>query len=87
MSRRFSAGRQLAGGKPTISSADGKYTATFHGVMQLDTAAYNQSSPGPVATDLRRDGPALGSSSTTADAGHARNLKDGDLFRRASNTP
>lgn len=70
-------------GAPTFSSADGSYTATLHGVLQFDAAAYDQTSPGPTATDLRRSGPALGASASNADAAHARNLKDGDLFRRA----
>ena len=70
-------------GKPTLTSADGKFTATLHGVMQLDTAAYFQNAVGPTSTDFRRDGPALGASATNVDAAHARDLKDGDLFRRA----
>jgi phosphate-selective porin OprO/OprP len=73
----------LPNGAPTFSSADGQYTATLHGVLQFDAAAYNQGSAGPTSTDLRRDGPALGASASNTDAGHARNLKDGDLFRRA----
>jgi phosphate-selective porin OprO/OprP len=73
----------IANGAPTFSSSDGSFTETLHGVLQLDTAAYNQGSAGPTTTDLRRDGPALGASTSNADAGHARNLKDGDLFRRA----
>ena len=51
--------------------------------MQFDTAQYDQRSAGPIATDLRRDGPALGGSTSNVDAAHARDLKDGDLFRRA----
>lgn len=70
-------------GAPTFASADGAYTATLHGVLQLDMAAYDQKSPGPTATDFRRTGPALGASAGNADAAHARELKDGDLFRRA----
>ena len=73
----------FANGAPTFSSADGSYTATLHGVLQLDAAAYDQQAPGPTTTDLRRSGPALGASATNVDAAHARNLKDGDLFRRA----
>jgi len=73
----------IANGRPTIASADGKFTATLHGVMQLDTAAYAQSGAGPTSADFRRDGPALGASATNVDAAHARDLKDGDLFRRA----
>jgi phosphate-selective porin OprO/OprP len=73
----------VANGTPTFSSADGAYTATLHGLLQLDAAAYSQGSAGTTTTDLRRDGPALGASTTNTDAAHARNLKDGDLFRRA----
>jgi phosphate-selective porin OprO/OprP len=71
----------IANGRPTIASADGKFTATLHGVMQLDTADYLQGSPGPLATDFRRSGAALGTPSV--DAAHARDLKNGDVFRRA----
>ncbi|HEY1448645.1 MAG TPA: porin [Caulobacteraceae bacterium] len=73
----------LPNGRPTFSTADGKFTATLHGVMQVDAAQYDQSSAGNVLTDLRRSGPALGGSASNVDAAHARNLKDGDLFRRA----
>lgn len=73
----------ISKGAPTFASSDGAYTATLHGVLQFDAAAYNQQSPGPIATDLRRSGPALGASASNVDLGHARNLKDGDLFRRA----
>ncbi|HZZ88151.1 MAG TPA: porin, partial [Caulobacteraceae bacterium] len=71
------------GGRPTFASADGKFTASLRGQIQLDTAAYFQDSAGPLTTDFRRDGPALGSSSTNVDAAHARQLKDGTFWRRA----
>jgi phosphate-selective porin OprO/OprP len=73
----------IGNGKPTIATADGKFSATLHGIMQLDTADYNQRSPGPTTTDFRRDGPAIGASATNVDAAHARDLKNGDVFRRA----
>lgn len=73
----------VAGGRPTITSADGKFSATLHGVMQFDAAAYDQRSPGPITSDLRRSGPALGASTSNVDLTHARELKNGDLFRRA----
>ena len=73
----------LANGRPLISSADGKFTATVHAVMQLDAAQYDQKSAGAIASDLRRSGPALGASATNVDLTHARDLKDGDDFRRA----
>ncbi|HZZ87899.1 MAG TPA: porin [Caulobacteraceae bacterium] len=71
------------GGRPSFASADGKFTVSVRGQLQLDTAAYFQDAAGPITTDLRRDGPALGSSSTNVDAAHARHLKDGTLWRRA----
>ncbi|HEV7384528.1 MAG TPA: porin, partial [Phenylobacterium sp.] len=73
----------LAGGRPSFTSADGKFSATLHAVMQLDAAAYDQRSPGPLTSDLRRSGPALGASASNVDLTHARELKNGDFFRRA----
>jgi len=70
-------------GRPTFATADGKFTASLRGQLQLDSAAYMQDASGPIATDFRRDGPAIGSSSSNTDAGHARDLKDGTFFRRA----
>jgi phosphate-selective porin OprO/OprP len=71
------------GGRPSFASADGKFTASLRGQLQLDTAAYLQDAAGPTSTDFRRDGPALGASATNVDAAHARDLKDGTFFRRA----
>ena len=73
----------IPNGKPGIASADGKFTANFHVVTQLDGASYIQQAPGPVTTDLRRSGPAIGSNAGNVDLAHARDLKSGDLFRRA----
>lgn len=73
----------ISKGAPSFASADGSYSATLHGVLQFDAAAYSQGSPGPTTADLRRSGPALGASAANADASRARKLKDGDLFRRA----
>lgn len=73
----------VSNGRPTWTSADGKFSASLRGVLQLDTAAYDQDGAGPVATDLRRSGPALGASTSNVDLSHARELKDGTLFRRA----
>jgi phosphate-selective porin OprO/OprP len=73
----------IAGGKPSISSADGRFTANIHGILQFDAADYQQGSAGPIAGDLRRSGPALGASASNVDLAHARDLKDGDVFRRA----
>ena len=71
------------GGRPTFATADGQFTAALRGQLQLDTAAYFQPSAGPIATDLRRAGPALGASATNVDLTHARDLKDGVDWRRA----
>jgi phosphate-selective porin OprO/OprP len=71
------------GGRPTFATADGQFTASLRGQLQLDTAAYLQNGAGPTTTDFRRDGPALGASATNVDAAHARDLKDGTFFRRA----
>jgi phosphate-selective porin OprO/OprP len=68
-------------GRPNFATADGNFTATLHGVMQFDNAIYDQKSPGSNATDFRRDGPALGTSGV--ESAHARDLKTGNLFRRA----
>ncbi len=73
----------LANGRPTFTSADGKFSASIRGVFQLDTAAYDARGAGPTSTDLRRSGPALGASASNVDAAHARDFKAGTLFRRA----
>jgi phosphate-selective porin OprO/OprP len=82
--KQASAGAQLAsiaGGKPSIASADGRFSANLHGILQFDTGIYDQASPGPLTTDLRRSGPGFGTSSV--DLVHARDLKNGTDFRRA----
>jgi phosphate-selective porin OprO/OprP len=73
----------ITNGHPAIASTDGKFTANFHGILQFDSGEYNQSSLGPITKDLRRSGPALGASASNVDLIHARELKDGDDFRRA----
>ena len=73
----------IANGKPGIASSDGRFTANFHVVTQLDAAEYFQPSPGTTSTDLRRSGPAVGSNIGNIDLTHARELKGGDDFRRA----
>ncbi|WP_066681386.1 OprO/OprP family phosphate-selective porin [Caulobacter sp. CCH9-E1] len=45
----------IAGGKPTIVSGDGAYSATLHGVMQLDTAHYFQDKDLPAVIGNGRD--------------------------------
>ena len=65
----------LSGGKPSIASADGRFVANLHGVVQFDTAGYFQKKTGPIDADLRRGaGP--------GDTADARDLGDGTNFRR-----
>jgi phosphate-selective porin OprO/OprP len=73
----------IVNGVPSIASTDGRFTANFHGILQFDAGGYDQSQLGPTSTDLRRSGPALGASASNVDLVHARELKDGDDFRRA----
>lgn len=69
-------------GEVGLATADNKFSLTLSGLVQLDTGFYDQRAPGPVAGDLRRSGPALGFTAANVDAAHARQLKDGDNFRR-----
>ncbi len=73
----------MLNGRPIWTSANGRFTITLHTVEQLDTGAYFQPGAGPIATDLRRSGPALGATAANVDLAHARDLKDGTNFRRA----
>ncbi|MDP3856066.1 OprO/OprP family phosphate-selective porin [Phenylobacterium sp.] len=68
----------LANGRPTIATSDGKFTASFRGVFQLDSAHYDQRAPGPLGSDFRR-----GSFGDAAENDRARDLSDGANFRRA----
>ncbi|MBV9993742.1 MAG: porin [Caulobacteraceae bacterium] len=68
----------MLNGRPVLASANGRFSITPHVVMQLDTGAYFQRSPGPIATDLRRSG-----TTASPDLVHARDLKNGADFRRA----
>ena len=45
----------IAGAKPTIASGDGAYSATLHGVMQLDAAQYFQDKGLPTVIGNARD--------------------------------
>ncbi|THD81158.1 MAG: porin [Phenylobacterium sp.] len=69
-------GASIAGGHPSIQSADGRFIANLHAVMQFDAAQYYQRDPGPLTSDFRR-----GAAST--DTAHARDLSSGSDFRRA----
>jgi phosphate-selective porin OprO/OprP len=73
----------ITAGKPSIASADGRFTANFHGILQFDAGQYVQSSAGPLAIDQRRSGPALGATAANVDLVHARDLKAGTDTRRA----
>jgi phosphate-selective porin OprO/OprP len=68
----------IAGGKPLISSPDGRFTFTPRAILQVDAGVYSQASAGPLATDFRR-----GSLGDASQASHARDLSDGANFRRA----
>ena len=45
----------IAGGKPTIASGDGAFSANIHAVMQLDAAQYYQDKPLPASVTNGRD--------------------------------
>jgi phosphate-selective porin OprO/OprP len=73
-----SGGATIVAGRPSIQSADGRFAANLHGVMQFDAADYSQRTPGPLNQDFRR-----GATSSAADTAHARDLSSGTTFRRA----
>lgn len=64
----------LANGKPGLASSDGRFSATLHGVMQLDTAKHLQDSNLPAAVTAR-------DLSDGANFRRARIGIDGKLFR------
>ncbi|WP_294391597.1 porin [uncultured Sphingomonas sp.] len=64
------------GAHPSIHSMDGRFAAILHGVLHFDGGGYFQKRAGPLTTDLRRGGGAN-------DAGHARDLSNGTVLRRA----
>ncbi len=67
----------IGNGRPTITSSDGQFSASFRGVFQLDGGIYAQDDAGPLATDPRR-----GSFGDASENDHARDLADGFNFRR-----
>ena len=71
-----SGGASIVAGRPSIQSADGRFTANLHGIMQWDAAQYDQNEPGTPATNFARG-------ATAADTAHARDLSSGTNFRRA----
>jgi len=66
----------IAGGRPSITSADGRFAANLHAVMQFDAAEYSQKTPGPLDVDFRRG-------AAPTDTAHARDLSSGATVRRA----
>lgn len=68
----------LANGRPTISTGDGAFTASFRGIFQADAAIYDQAAAGPLGSDFRR-----GSFNDAAENDRARDLSDGVNVRRA----
>jgi phosphate-selective porin OprO/OprP len=73
----------LKDGHLAVATDDKRFSLNLYGLLQLDTGANFQSSPAPILSDLRRSGPALGSSASNVDFTHARQIKDGVDFRRA----
>lgn len=68
----------LANARPTITTGDGAFTASFRGIFQADAAIYDQRDAGPLATDFRR-----GSFGDATENDRARDLSDGVNIRRA----
>jgi phosphate-selective porin OprO/OprP len=68
-------GVTILAGKPSIASADGRFAANLHGVVQFDAAGYFQKKAGPIGTDFRRG-------AASGDTAHARDLNNGTNFRR-----
>ena len=66
----------LPNGKPTLASADGRFTANLHAIAHFDVADYHQAEPGPLSRDFRRG-------ASASDTAHARDLNSGTNFRRA----
>jgi phosphate-selective porin OprO/OprP len=67
-------------GRPTITSADGRSSASLRGVVQFDMASYQDGTQGSLATDYRRGSVgATGNRETNA----ASDFSDGAYFRRA----
>ncbi len=67
----------LKNGRPTLASADGQFSTSFRGLMQLDGAIYDQDDAGPLASDFRR-----GSFGDATENERARDMADGFNFRR-----
>jgi phosphate-selective porin OprO/OprP len=68
----------LSNGRPTITTGDGAFSASFRGVFQADAAIYDQRDAGPLSTDFRR-----GSFGDAVENDRARDMADGANVRRA----
>ncbi|MFN3511726.1 MAG: OprO/OprP family phosphate-selective porin [Phenylobacterium sp.] len=68
----------IANGRPTFTSADGRFTASLRAIVQFDATRYDQASAGPLGSDFRR-----GSFGDATENDRARDLSDGTNFRRA----
>ena len=66
----------LPNGRPSLASADGRFTANLRAFLHLDAADYRQAEPGPPGQDFRRGGGA-------GETAHARDLNSGTNLRRA----
>jgi phosphate-selective porin OprO/OprP len=67
----------LKNARPTLTSADGQFTASLRGIFELDGGIYDQDDAGPLATDFRR-----GSFGDAVENDRARDMADGFNFRR-----
>ncbi len=65
-------------GRPTMTSADGRYSFSPRAMFQADFAHYAQKTAGPLTSDFRR-----GSVGGGRENAAARDLSDGAYFRRA----
>ncbi|MEQ1754195.1 MAG: porin [Micropepsaceae bacterium] len=65
--------------RPTIQSADGKFSMSLRGRAQVDVAEHIQDNAGPLASDFRRGSQGSGGREVNS----AREFSDGANFRRA----
>ena len=70
----------ITNGRPTITSADGRQSASLRAVVQLDMASYHDGTEGPLTSDFRR-GSVGGNGNREVNS--AKDLSDGVYFRRA----
>lgn len=69
----------MVAGRPTIASADGRYSLSLRGVVQVDAGLFNQRPQRLGAAELRRGSVGAGGRETNA----AADLSNGANFRRA----